>query len=88
MQKILLNATLNLLLKDIVKNVVSSEVTEKKSVSDENYSSLKFDKWKTKFVFWDTKDGKVIVTIIQIHFLCFIPVSYFLQNLMLHRFFL
>ena len=33
-----------------------------KSVSDECYSCLKLDKWKKKFVFWDTKDGQVFLT--------------------------
>ena len=48
------------LLKDVVQDVASFETSKKKSVSDEGYSGLKRDKWKNKFVFWDTKDGQVI----------------------------
>ncbi len=46
-------------MKDVVHNVASAETCKKKAVSDESYSALKLNNWKSKFVFWDTKDGQV-----------------------------
>lgn len=56
-----------LLLKDVVKNVVDSEIKKSKSETDESYSVLKHDKWNKKFIFWDTKDGKVVIKIYTLY---------------------
>ena len=48
-----------MLIKEMVKEVALPETIKKKTVTDESYSIIKCDKWKKKFTFWDTKDGKV-----------------------------
>ena len=55
-----------MLLKDMVKEVALSETIKKKTVTDESYSIIKCDKWKKKFTFWDTKDGKVSTLFLNI----------------------
>ena len=61
-----------LLLKDVVQKVVAGEVKRGKLETDETYTVLKHDKWKTKFTFWDTKDGKVAILIFNLYFIFYI----------------
>ena len=52
--------------KMLLKEVALSETIKKKKVTDESYSIIKCDKWKKKFTFWDTEDGKVSTLFLNI----------------------
>ena len=61
-----INNTIQNLLRDLVKRVVNEETKGKKNTTDFSYSVEKENKWKKRFKFWDTPNGKVSAIILLV----------------------